>query len=142
MDKRTDVLSSKGCIMSSLNLLPIPTDQSLSNADPSLRRPFLRSELKKKDASRSTLTSTRMTRSASPRFLLFSAPSTPCQEKWERSLSTLSVFQRDVLQSSMLRELSVERSSRNSNINLLPLRLRWINLSPANLAKFKNNGAA
>merc|ERR1719391_1501865 len=67
-----------------LNLLPIPTDQSLSNADPSLRRPSLRSELKKKgvsslrlrrprsrvslilncmtaDPSRSTLTSTRMT---------------------------------------------------------------------------------
>merc|ERR1719342_504839 len=143
-----------------LNLLPIPTDQSLSNADPSLRRPSLRSELKKKgvsslrlrrprsrvslilncmtaDPSRSTLTSTRMTKSASLRFLLFSAPSTPCQEKWERRLSTLSVFQRDVLQSSMLRELSVERSSRNSSINLLPSRLRWINLSLANLAKFK-----
>merc|ERR1712137_462672 len=76
-----------------LNLLPIPTDQSLSNADPSLRRPSLRSELKKKgvsslrlrrprsrvslilncmtaDPSRSTLTSTRMTRSASLRFLV------------------------------------------------------------------------
>jgi len=35
--------------------------------------------------------------------------------------------------------LSVERSSRNSSINLLPSRLRWINLSLANLAKFKNN---
>merc|ERR1719228_1306825 len=34
-----------------LNLLPIPTDQSLSNADPSLRRPSLRSELKKKGVS-------------------------------------------------------------------------------------------
>merc|ERR1712029_1238268 len=33
------------------------------------------------DPSRSTLTSTRMTKSASLRFLLFSAPSTPCQEK-------------------------------------------------------------
>merc|ERR1712058_148025 len=55
---------------------------------------------------------------------------------------TLSVFQRDVLQSSMLRELSVERSSRNSSINLLPSRLRWINLSLANLAKFKNNDGA
>merc|ERR1712029_603998 len=31
--------------------------------------------------------------------------------------------------------------SRNSSINLLPSRLRWINLSLVNLAKFKCNGS-
>merc|ERR1711872_1083849 len=60
----------------------------------------------------------------------------------EKEDCQLCLFQRDVLQSSMLRELSVERSSRNSSINLLPSRQRWINLSLANLAKFKNNDGA
>merc|ERR1711917_151253 len=104
MDKRTDVLSSKGCIMSSVKLAahtyrskskqcrPI-SEKTLSQIRTEEERcvKFETKETKVKsvfnsncmtaDPSRSTLTSTRMTRSASLRFLLFSAPSTPCHEK-------------------------------------------------------------
>merc|ERR1711972_1191017 len=104
MDKRTDVLSSKGCIMSSVKLAahtyrskseqcrPI-SEKTLSQIRTEeercvkfeTKRPRSRVSLilncMTADPSRSTLTSTRMTRSASLRFLLFSAPSTPCQEK-------------------------------------------------------------
>merc|ERR1712111_273655 len=99
-DKRTDVLSSKGCIMSSVKLAAhtyrSKSEQCRPISEKTLSQirteeescvKFETKETKVKvslilncmtaDPSRSTLTSTRMTKSASLRFLLFSAPSTP-----------------------------------------------------------------
>merc|ERR1711972_815049 len=129
-----------------LNLLPIPTDQSLSNADPSLRRPSLRSELKKKGVSSLRL---RRPRSRVSLILNCMTADPSCSvlhqlhaKRNEKEDCQLCLSSRGTCCKALCRELSVERSSRNSSINLLPSRLRWINLSLANLAKFKNNDGA
>merc|ERR1712228_548371 len=160
MDRGTDVLSSKGCIMSSVKLAahtyrskseqcrPI-SEKTLSQIRTEEERciKFETKETKVKSVFNSELNDSRSIKKHSyiykdDKICISQIPLVQCSINSmprEMRLSTLSVFQRDVLQSSMLRELSVERSSRNSSINLLPSRLRWINLSLANLAKFKNN---
>merc|ERR1712098_335547 len=164
MDKRTDVLSSKGCIMSSVKLAahtyrskseqcrPI-SEKTLSQIRTEEERcvKFETKETKVKSVFNSELHDSRSIKKHSyiykdDKICISQIPFVQCSinsmpREIERRLSTLSVFQRDVLQSYMLRELSVERSSRNSSINLLPSRLRWINLSLVNLAKFKCNGS-
>merc|ERR1719342_163575 len=160
MDKRTDVLSSKGCIMSSVKLAahtyrskseqcrPI-SEKTLSQIRTEEERcvKFETKETKVRSVFESEMNDRRAIKKHSyiykdDKICISQVPLVQCSINSmprEIRLSALSVFQRDVLLSSMLRELSVVRSSRNSSINLLPSRLRWINLSLANLAKFKNN---
>ena len=60
----------------------------------------------------------------------------PSQRVWERRLSAMSVFLRDVLPSFMLSALSVEKAHRSWSINLLLSRQKWNNLHLANFNRF------